>query len=345
MDASVYFGRKKNFSLAFDTNILIDFPDILEKIVNVSNIPLLISQQVRYELDNLKDRDEELSQKARYALKTISKLHKDQKVKIVNYNKDFLKNNGFDPSVPDDRVIGSYLERAETNENVVFITNDNNARTTARTTKLIPLELDWNIKGHKRKMRQFRPGYFHTVLSMALFSLGVGFINGAINVAPGENLVVEIYEAFTDEENKDEKTKKEEKKKDIESEYGDVYKSTDLGDWGKVAVVDIYTMKGSFAYFPSVTYTIATNSKIEANKKQNEITYILELASGEEVEADYVSIRDYQDEYGIQLNSVDSMVKFSNVNSYENVKFTLRMNGKDADPEPVIKDAKLRAEH
>lgn len=346
IEAAKYYGRKNNYALAFDTNILIEHPDILEKIAKASQIPLLISQQVRYELDHLKDRDESLSQPARIALKHISNLHKEQRIKIVYYNKEFMRERGFNPDVADDRVICSYLERAETNENIVFVTDDNNARTTARTTKLIPLELDWDGQGRKRKPKQFRPGYFHTVLGIALISLAFGFFNGAMNVVPGKHLILDNFEGKV----KSSSTKEEatpinydEFTFEVESEFGDKFFGKDFGEWGKLAIVDMKYLNASGVRRPRVQFVFASNSDVDISKKENEITYILERSDGEELEPDVIIFKEYEN--GVEMRSIDSIVKFSNINSYETIQFTLINSLQDKDYSYFLDNAKIHVFH
>jgi predicted ribonuclease YlaK len=70
-----------NYYLAFDTNILLDYPYLLINLGEGAKI--LISDQVRRELNGIKDSDSEASDAARIALKNISNLHKDNRLEIV----------------------------------------------------------------------------------------------------------------------------------------------------------------------------------------------------------------------------------------------------------------------
>nr|WP_241739377.1 PIN domain-containing protein [Anoxybacillus flavithermus] len=111
-----------NYYLAFDTNILLDYPYVL---VNLGeDTKILISEQVRRELDKIKDSDSEASDAARIALKNISNLHKDNRLEIVQVDKKKLEELGLDPNSGDDLIVGSYLERVKDGRQVVFITND-----------------------------------------------------------------------------------------------------------------------------------------------------------------------------------------------------------------------------
>lgn len=352
--AAKQYSRQPNVEFAFDTNILIDNPYILSNIANASNIPLVISQQVRYELDRLKDRDDVVDQEARIALRDISNLHKENKLKVVYYNKKFVEEQGLQPDVADDLIIGSYLERQTHNKEIIFITNDNNSRTTARTVNLTPLELDWDGKKRPTKEKEFRPGYFNKVLAIIFFSLAFGFFNGAMNVEPGENVALNIFNEIKADirESKQKKLAEElpnlvEDKKYpflVESEYDDRFLGKEIEDWGYSAIIDLNVDHDR----PKIEIVIGTWFDGDIYDKDNELHYVLETKDGDQLTTDNVmeylfySVASYNPDKGIRLFTVDSSVKFDKITSYEKLELIFE---KDFDLAKHIDGAKLVLKH
>lgn len=347
IDAAHHLSRRPNIEFAFDTNILIDNPYILSNIANVSNIPLLISQQVRYELDRLKDHDDDVGQEARIALRDISNLHKDNRLKIVYYNKEFVEEQGLRTDVADDLIIGSYLERQSINKEIIFITNDNNSRTTARTMNLTPLELDWDGKKSNRKTREFRPGYFNKVLGIAFLSLAFGFFNGAMNVIPGENIALNTYNLIktsAQERNSPKLIDNEKYPFLVENEYEDRYLGKEIKDWGYTAIIDIH----NHSDLSWILITFGSWFDGDIDDKLNELYYELvtkdghTLKEGEEIINVSYTSGAYSNKKGVQIQSLDTTVKFNRITDYENlnIKFS-----QDFDFEKELKGAKLILRH
>jgi len=354
IDAAKHYSRRANVEFAFDTNILIEHPYILTNLTNVSNIPLIISQQVRYELDHLKDHDEHVNQEARIALRDISNLHKDKKIKIVYYNKKFIEDRGLRTNVPDDLIIGSYLERQSHNKEIIFITNDNNSRTTARTASLTPLELDWDGKKRRPKEKEFRPGHFNKTLAIIYFSLAFGFFSGAMNVEPGENVALNIYNDIKVNLREAKQKKQAEELPHlieddkypflVESEYDDQFQGKEIEDWGYSAIIDLHIDKDR----PKIEIVIGTWFDGDIYDKDNELHYILETKDGkvleekEDIKVYLYRVGSYDSKKGIRLFSVDSSVKFDRLTSYEKLEVVFN---KDFNLEKHIDGAKLKLKH
>ena len=211
---------------------------------------------------------------------------------------------------------------------IVFITNDNNARTTARTTSLTPLELDWEENAKKVKEIEFRPGYTYKIISLGLFSLAIGFVFGLfyIEEAVSANVTAQITVDTIDEV-----TFKEGKPTYIDSEfpyiikneYKEYFQGQKTGEWGAIAVVDALYNEGSRMFPP--TYNVVLGSYIpnELEEKQNKLKYVLVKKNGEEVEQEYLNVLRYNKDNGISLKSIETSVKFDGVNSYEVMSFYL----------------------
>ncbi|MFK2827179.1 PIN domain-containing protein [Bacillus sp. B190/17] len=344
--AAKVFSRKSNCYFAFDTDVLLEHPYVTTVITNKTKITILISQQVRYELDKIKDSASELSQNARIALKNIANLHRENKVEIVPVNKEFVRSNGLRTNVKDDLIIGSYLQRLEEKMNIIFITNDNNARTTARTTSLTPLELDWEEKSKKVKEVAFRPGYTYKLISLGLFSLAIGFVFGLFYIEE------EVRVSATSQikvQNIDEVTFKEDQPMYINSEYPYVIKNEydeyfqgkKAGEWGAIAIVDTFYDEGSRLFPPSYSVVLGSWIPEEMEEKENKLKYVLVKENGEEIEQEYHNLMKYNKENGINLKSIDTSVKFDGVNSYEVIGFYL---SKDVDVKS-LKGTSLKLVH
>lgn len=347
IDAANHFSRRSNIEFAFDTNILIDNPYILSNIANESDIPLIISQQVRYELDRLKDHDENVGQEARIALRDISNLHKDNRLKIIYYNKKFIEEHGLRTDVADDLIIGSYLERQTENKEIIFITNDNNSRTTARTANLTPLELDWDGKKRRNKEQEFRPGHFNKVLGIIFLSLAFGLFNGAMNVEPGENVALNIYNTIkTNAKEKNTPNLIENDKYPflVESEYEDRYLGKEIKDWGYTAILDIHNNLD----ISWVIITLGSWFDGDIDDKTNELYYELVtkdghvLEEGEEIITVSYTAKAYSKQKGVHIESVDTTVKFDRITDYENLNIKFKH---DFDFEKQLKGAKLVLKH
>ena len=316
------FGKNGKSYFAFDTDVLIENPTILNDLSEKYKVELLISEQVRYELNKVKDRKIDISDQARYVLKVIERLHKDHKLEIVPINKALMRKYSLKPEVQDDLVIGSYLEKVNLKD-VIFITNDNNARTTARMTDLKPLELDWEV-GKKLKEKEFRPGFTFRVLAIISFSLAVGvyfgidYMKTEIGASPQ---IPSMLSKIADDESEEKKTDKIPKV--FKSEYGDEYKARKNGDWGVSAIIDqeYIGQRGFFSnYDASIKVLFVAYNTEDVDDKSNELTFQLETADGQIFEASYYRVYEYDEEKGIYVDSVDSNIKFDGANSYESTK-------------------------
>ncbi|WP_044893657.1 PIN domain-containing protein [Bacillus alveayuensis] len=314
-----------NCYLAFDTNILLDYPYVL---VNLGeDAKILISEQVRRELDKIKDSDSEASDAARIALKIISNLHKDNRLEIVQVDKKKVEELGLDPNSGDDLIIGSYLERVKEGRQVVFITNDNNARTTARTTKLKVLELDWEekllIENKKRKTPVYRPGYAYKLFAIISFSLCAGFFNGMIHIE--EKMKQEVQPVMATSSGKGGPAYvKGDYPYVIKNEYGNSFQGKKAGDWGASAIVDIRYSDSFFARtLGNYQVTLGVWNTKQVEEKTNKLTYLIVLKNGKQYEPQSTNFFNYDKKQGIEIPSVNSRVKFENVNGYDSVGFNI----------------------
>ncbi|WP_111646359.1 PIN domain-containing protein [Paranoxybacillus vitaminiphilus] len=316
-----------NCYLAFDTNILLDYPYVLVNLGEDANI--LISEQVRRELDKIKDSDSEASDAARIALKTISNLHKDNRLEIVQVDKKKVEELGLDPNSGDDLIIGSYLERVKDGRQVVFITNDNNARTTARTTKLKVLELDWEEKllrenkKLKTKTTVYRPGYAYKLFAIISFSLCAGFFNGMIHIE--DKMKQEVQPVMATSSGKGGPAYvKGDYPYVIKNEYGNSFQGKKAGDWGASAIVDIRYSDSFFARtLGNYKVTLGVWNTKQVEEKTNKLTYLIVLKNGKQYEPQSTNFFNYDKKQGIEIPSVNSRVKFENVNGYDSVGFNI----------------------
>jgi rRNA-processing protein FCF1 len=311
---------------------------------------ILISDQVRRELNGIKDSDSEASDAARIALKNISNLHKDNKLEIVQVDKKKAEELGLDPNSGDDLIISSYLERVKDGRQVVFITNDNNARTTARTTKLKVLELDWEEKllrenkKLKTKTPVYRPGYAYKLFAIISFSLSVGFYGGMLHIE--KKIQQEVQPAMAASSLVSSKKGPVYVKGNypyvIKNEYGDSFQGKKAGDWGASAIVDIRFSDSVFARLNGGNYTVSLgvwNTKA-LREKDNQLTYIIVSKNGKQYESESHAFLNYNEKQGIPIPSVDSNVKFENVNGYDTAYFTI-----DKDELKDLENAELRLVH
>ncbi|MFV8826427.1 PIN domain-containing protein [Alkalihalobacterium sp. APHAB7] len=345
-NAATVFGKRKNHFLAFDTDVLLEYPNILTDVSDKLQQPILISEQVRYELNRHKDRNPNLKQQARVALKSIANLHKEKKLELLPINKPFTQAQGLRPEVDDDLIIASYLERMNDQAQIIFITNDNNARTTARTTKLTALELDWETDKSKRpKEIKFRPGYAYKVISIGTFALAIGFMYGHSFVEKeimAGSVTVEASEGQVTFSTKHPTFIEDEQPYLIKSEYDEFYQGYEIGDWGAVAVLDTDYLSAGRGPMQRSHYKVTLASWIydDIQEKKNQLKYVLVLENGKEFEEMYQFVHSYRKE-GIRIASVNSSVRFSGVNSSVEVNFNLK-NEVEVDH---LKEAKLRLVH
>ncbi|SFE59019.1 PIN domain-containing protein [Alteribacillus iranensis] len=318
MQAARKYARKRGHVLAFDTDILLEHPYLLSNIAKVSKINMLISQQVRYELDKWKDSDSELNQKARVVLKQIANLHKEGRVELVRFDKAYTAQVGLRPEVKDDIIISSYMEKAEHGMGVVFVSNDNNARTTARTTDLIALELDWNSNKRGASSPVVRPGYTYKLISVICFSLVVGFISGAVYLDTD-------VRAGASSGSKEDAGFSEDKPTYVDGEfnylvrdqYNQVYEGKKAGDWGGVALIDRHT------YSTGGMSLVFAGWSDNIKDKHNQLMYRMVLANGVEKEQDRGSYDEYRPDSGISMASIDTNITFEGVNYSERAMFYL----------------------
>jgi hypothetical protein len=105
----------KDYFVGFDTNILLNDPDILIDTSCTNRI--ILSKQVFDELDK-KKMDENLSSNARRALGMIEDLQLMEKLYFLTDDTPFLEKN-LNPKSLDERIIGDYLkEKNRKNVNV-----------------------------------------------------------------------------------------------------------------------------------------------------------------------------------------------------------------------------------
>lgn len=127
----------QGYSFGLDTNSIMLCPDEIFQVLR--NEQVIISRQVQNELDRLKGhQDREKAARARKAIKAIDAAQASgQKILIVTTldQKSMLTAN-LDPANADDRIIGSYVKEQKQANKVIFITNDSNARITARNVGL-----------------------------------------------------------------------------------------------------------------------------------------------------------------------------------------------------------------
>ncbi|MCL6585093.1 MAG: hypothetical protein K6T72_01020 [Anoxybacillus sp.] len=331
-----------DYYLAFDTNILLDYPYVL---VNLGeDTKILISEQVRRELDKIKDSGSEASDAARIALKNISNLHKDNRLEIVQVDKKKLEELGLDPNSGDDLIVGSYLRKVIDGKQVVFITNDNNARTTARTTKLKVLELDWEEKllreNKKRKTPVYRPGYAYKLFAIISFSLCIGFLAGMGHIE--KKMEQEAQPAMATSSGKGGPAYvKGNYPYVIKNEYGESFQGKKAGDWGAGALVDIHYSDSFFARtLGNYKVTLGVWNTKQVEEKTNKLTYLIVLKNGKQYEPQSTNFFNYDKKQGIEIPSIDSRVKFENVNGYDSVGFNIEKNElKD------LENAELRLVH
>lgn len=130
--------QAKSYVIGLDTNILIEDYRILDKLVD-ADVAVVLSNKVRQELDGLKKHEnEDVRDYARLALKSIYELEMENKLQLVEATARQAKELGLDMRDPDENIIASYLSYAKP---VLFFTNDNNARLTAKQRKLQVQEL------------------------------------------------------------------------------------------------------------------------------------------------------------------------------------------------------------
>jgi len=320
--AAKMYSKDPDCLLAFDTDVLLEYPRLLIRIRNESNIPILISERVRSELDNHKNKNLELSPKARGALKDIALLHQESTLEIVKINKSYIEQQGFDPKVNDDVIIGSYLEKASERKKIIFITNDVNARTTARLTALTPLELNWDSRNKKkeRKTSVFRPGYALKLISIISLSLGVGFVGGHMYLSDPSGTKASVSESGEIKFSKRGPNYIEDNYPFvIKSEYNEIYQGKKTGDWGAIAVVDSDHLAIGTT-FGKLSFLIAAYTEVKVKEKSNQLTYVLFSESGKKYEGRSVS-NSYDSNKGLKITSKDMNVKFTGINSYDFASF------------------------
>ncbi|EIJ81789.1 hypothetical protein PB1_02580 [Bacillus methanolicus PB1] len=329
--ASKVFGQVSKCSIAFDTNVLLDYPNIISSVVQNANV--MISDKVRKELDKIKDRQEEISKDAAFVLKTISSLHKENKVQIIRYDLNEIEGYGLDKDSNDDVIVGSYLSKAKKGEKVVFITNDSNARTTARVHGLFTLELDWEKEiGTPRKIKSIRnsnvkrPGYAYKLFSLVCFSIAVGVLWSMAYLQSISNVDLVIGETSSSTKASSiagsAKYVNGNYPYEVKSEYGETFKGKRIGDLGAGAIVDIsYNESFGARLLGNYTITMASWFDKDPSEKNNQYKYIIVDSSSKVYEARTVNSEMVTDGT-IYIESLDSNIKFINTNGYENIYYT-----------------------
>ncbi|WP_163970355.1 PIN domain-containing protein [Oceanobacillus halotolerans] len=154
-DASQYLVKKldkyrnKGYAFSFDTNILMDTPNILEKLKKET---IWISRKVYEELDSKKaskawDREEKKKDaaKRREALRSIEYAIKRKASFAQSVNESFVQSVGLESSRHnhDDYIIASYIKKQQdTKQKALFITADRGARAIALSVGLEVVDFD-----------------------------------------------------------------------------------------------------------------------------------------------------------------------------------------------------------
>ncbi|QFQ28621.1 PIN domain-containing protein [Bacillus thuringiensis] len=133
------------FYIGLDTNLIMDFPVILDLIK--SKDKLLISRKVYDELDGLKKTSNKAGKQARYALQKLEEYQiSNGPISFLKTDKTFTESLNLQPESPDDLIIASYIkEKNQNDKKVLFLSNDRGARILSRSVNLDNFELSEDL--------------------------------------------------------------------------------------------------------------------------------------------------------------------------------------------------------
>jgi hypothetical protein len=132
---------QRNYSFAFDTNVLMNCPELLELLAKKGG-RILISRVVQSELDGLKknqDTKGEMSRRAFHAIVSAQEKfgpHIHLLPFISDHFQGFMGEHGLDIGMKDDQIIATYLKEQMKGQKLVFLTNDHGAKMTAMSVGL-----------------------------------------------------------------------------------------------------------------------------------------------------------------------------------------------------------------
>lgn len=131
---NIDFSKFENYVIAFDTNILLDKPDLIMEASQFSNI--VISKQVIKELDG-KNKEESTLSNALHVFVYLDKLHASGQLLIVNYKLEDMRAYDLDEADADQRIIGAYLgAQKNIGRSILFVSRDRSAKIYARNAGL-----------------------------------------------------------------------------------------------------------------------------------------------------------------------------------------------------------------
>ena len=120
-----------------DTNVFVDFPDIISKIK--AEYPVILSAKVVDELDNLKSRlNYEGKKKVQRALKFLNKDNHQRDIRMELSDLSLLPPD-FDQRSPDNMILSVSLKYAS--ENPILLTSDNGLQLKAKSLKITTIKL------------------------------------------------------------------------------------------------------------------------------------------------------------------------------------------------------------
>jgi|GEM_PF-4693773 hypothetical protein len=132
--ANVDFSGYEDCLIAFDTNVLLDSPDILPAAASVS--PVLISKQVLEEVDG-KKKDMVTSASAQRVSYFMDELQKQGRLAIVYYKPEIMQRHDLNAHSADQRIIGAYIGAQQRfGKKVLFVSRDRLAKVLARDVGL-----------------------------------------------------------------------------------------------------------------------------------------------------------------------------------------------------------------
>lgn len=133
-NAVLDFTGYEDYLIAFDTNILLDRPEIIEDASDVTDI--LIAKQVIAELDG-KKKDEFTRSEALRAFYFMDKLHARGRLAIVNFSSEVMYEHQLNVRSADQRIIGAYIDaQKRSKKKVLFVSRDRAAKMLARDSGL-----------------------------------------------------------------------------------------------------------------------------------------------------------------------------------------------------------------
>jgi predicted ribonuclease YlaK len=138
--------NKKNIYI-IDTNVFVDYPEIISKID--SKYPIVLSAKVLDELDKLKSTlDNEGKRKVQKALKSIN-LNIDNRDISMEIADTSLLPDDFNKRSPDNMILSVALNFQ--NENPIILTSDNGLQIKAKGLSVTTISLKEFLKQQKRR--------------------------------------------------------------------------------------------------------------------------------------------------------------------------------------------------